>query len=253
MRHEEDEVSAALQALRVEDGSHVPVDDPVVAPSHRDPPSGMAGPGAQEGQETAPARSPGEASHLAGGASVAAEMETGAPHLVAEATCLSEGPGGTAGMKAEAPISVAAAACAPERAGAAGGTSAAPSEGGPRGMDQGQEAEKAEGGRVRTGYTSSASSGGEAYRLRGPLASTAVAGLEASLQLLRQAIVWPLQYAQEAARLGLQWPRGILLHGPPGCGKTSLVRAIAAEAGAVVHTVSASSIFGPYQGAVLAL
>ena len=44
----------------------------------------------------------------------------------------------------------------------------------------------------------------------------------------------------------MRWPRGVLLHGPPGVGKTAAVRAVAAEAGAVVHALSAADVFGSY-------
>lgn len=225
MRQEEDELSAALQALQVEDGGHVAVEHVVVEQSPGDPSAGLGSPTSGEERGTNPVRVRENAAHLAGGVAVAAGMNAEAPRVLG--ICLFEGDGTPAGDM-----------------------SAVPSDLGPCGTRQCQETEEAGSGRVQS---ASAPSRGEGYRLQGPLASTAVAGLEASLQLLRQAIVWPLQYAQEAAQLGLQWPRGILLHGPPGCGKTSLVRAIAAEAGAAVHLVSASSIFGPYQGAVLNL
>lgn len=47
------------------------------------------------------------------------------------------------------------------------------------------------------------------------------------MQALRELIAWPSQYAQEGAALGVAWPRGLLLHGPPGCGKTLMVQAVA--------------------------
>ena len=59
---------------------------------------------------------------------------------------------------------------------------------------------------------------------------------------------WPLLYAEEGAAIGIRWPKGILLHGPPGCGKTLVACSVAAEFGAEVHEVSAASVFGAYTG-----
>mmetsp|Transcript_38284 Transcript_38284/g.108230 ORF Transcript_38284/g.108230 Transcript_38284/m.108230 type:complete len:577 (+) Transcript_38284:1138-2868(+) len=85
-------------------------------------------------------------------------------------------------------------------------------------------------------------------RTGGPSASDKLAGMEHVLQALREVIGWPAQYASEAASLGVRWPSGLLLHGPPGTGKTAAVAAVAAECGAELHSVTASSIFGAFQG-----
>eukprot|EP00197_Chlamydomonas_leiostraca_P012740 CAMPEP_0202883912 /NCGR_PEP_ID=MMETSP1391-20130828/40168_1 /ASSEMBLY_ACC=CAM_ASM_000867 /TAXON_ID=1034604 /ORGANISM="Chlamydomonas leiostraca, Strain SAG 11-49" /LENGTH=120 /DNA_ID=CAMNT_0049567009 /DNA_START=101 /DNA_END=459 /DNA_ORIENTATION=- len=82
----------------------------------------------------------------------------------------------------------------------------------------------------------------------GGSASAKVAGGGPAMAALRELIVWPVKYAQQAAALGLSWPRGILLHGPPGCGKTLMVQAVAEECGAALHVVAAGDVFGAYMG-----
>ncbi|GMH34461.1 hypothetical protein BSKO_02295 [Bryopsis sp. KO-2023] len=79
-------------------------------------------------------------------------------------------------------------------------------------------------------------------------AENKVAGGEESLRTLRELIVWPEVYREEAKCLGVEWPRGLLLHGPPGCGKTLMVQAVCEEAGAAVHSLTASDVFGAYVG-----
>ena len=49
-------------------------------------------------------------------------------------------------------------------------------------------------------------------------------GDELVLQQLREILVWPGRYGKQGTQLGLRWPRGCLLHGPPGVGKTLLVQ-----------------------------
>jgi len=63
-----------------------------------------------------------------------------------------------------------------------------------------------------------------------------------------QCIEWPLKYPDAYAALGLRLPRGVLLHGPPGCAKTSLVRAAAASCHVNFLAISGAQLYSPYLG-----
>ncbi|XP_015581989.2 cell division control protein 48 homolog B isoform X1 [Ricinus communis] len=79
-------------------------------------------------------------------------------------------------------------------------------------------------------------------------AEEAIAGNQAALEALRELILFPILYSHEAKRLGLKWPRGLLLYGPPGTGKTSLVRAVVRECGAHLVVISPHSVHKAYAG-----
>ena len=83
---------------------------------------------------------------------------------------------------------------------------------------------------------------------KNPSASERIAGADEALQTLRECVVWPTRYAADAAALGASFPRGVLLHGPPGVGKTASAVAVAREAGAKLVALSAGDVFGPYAG-----
>ena len=83
---------------------------------------------------------------------------------------------------------------------------------------------------------------------KNPSASERIAGADEALQTLRECVVWPARYAEDAATLGASFPRGVLLHGPPGVGKTASAVAVAREAGAKLVALSAGDVFGPYAG-----
>jgi len=65
---------------------------------------------------------------------------------------------------------------------------------------------------------------------------------------LTEAVLWPLQYPDTFARLGVTAPRGVLLYGPPGCGKTFLVRAIAGSGQANVLSVKGAELLSKWVG-----
>ena len=69
---------------------------------------------------------------------------------------------------------------------------------------------------------------------------TDVGGLDSQVRELKEAIEWPLKFKESFSRLGISPPRGILLFGPPGCGKTLLAKAVATES-----EVNFISIKGP--------
>ena len=62
---------------------------------------------------------------------------------------------------------------------------------------------------------------------------------------------WPLLYEAEGRSLGIQWPTGLLIHGPAGCGKTTLVHSVAKDFGFTVRTITPASVYGAYTGTPL--
>jgi SpoVK/Ycf46/Vps4 family AAA+-type ATPase len=62
-------------------------------------------------------------------------------------------------------------------------------------------------------------------------------------QALRQAIEWPRTWKEAFKALGLSPPRGVLLHGPPGCAKTTLARAAAGSAGVAFLSLSPADVY----------
>jgi transitional endoplasmic reticulum ATPase len=67
-------------------------------------------------------------------------------------------------------------------------------------------------------------------------------------QALTEAVLWPLRHPDSFARLGIEPPRGVLLYGPPGCGKTFLVRALASSGQLSVHSVKGAELMDKWVG-----
>lgn len=75
-----------------------------------------------------------------------------------------------------------------------------------------------------------------------------VGGLEPHLQELKELCEYPLRHPEIYAHLGVEPPRGVLLHGPPGCGKTLLAHAIAGELGVPFFKIAAPEIVSGMSG-----
>jgi transitional endoplasmic reticulum ATPase len=75
-----------------------------------------------------------------------------------------------------------------------------------------------------------------------------VGGLEAIKQQLIEAVEWPLKHAALFADAGIRPPKGLLLSGPPGCGKTLLAKAVASETQANFLSVKGPALMSKYVG-----
>ncbi|WP_051179574.1 AAA family ATPase [Nocardia concava] len=67
-------------------------------------------------------------------------------------------------------------------------------------------------------------------------------------QALTETVLWPLEHPDSFQRLGIEPPRGVLLYGPPGCGKTFLVRALAGSGRLSVHAVKGAELMDKWVG-----
>jgi len=76
-----------------------------------------------------------------------------------------------------------------------------------------------------------------------------VGDMDVTKQALTEAVLWPLRHPDTFARLGIDPPRGVLLYGPPGCGKTFLVRALASSGRLSVHAVKGAELMDKWVGA----
>jgi len=75
-----------------------------------------------------------------------------------------------------------------------------------------------------------------------------IGGLKSQLQRIREMIELPLRYPEVFERLGIDAPKGVLLYGPPGCGKTLIARAIAHETEANFFSISGPEIIHKFYG-----
>ncbi|MWG33943.1 AAA family ATPase [Halomarina oriensis] len=75
-----------------------------------------------------------------------------------------------------------------------------------------------------------------------------IGGLDEELELIREMVELPLSEPDLFRRLGVDPPRGVLLHGPPGTGKTLIAKAVANEVSANFFTISGPEVVSKYKG-----
>ncbi|MCS6767623.1 MAG: CDC48 family AAA ATPase [Candidatus Nitrosocaldus sp.] len=75
-----------------------------------------------------------------------------------------------------------------------------------------------------------------------------IGGLRAQIERLREIVELPLKHPEVFQRLGIEPPKGILLYGPPGCGKTLIAKALASEAEANFYSINGPEIMNKYYG-----
>ncbi len=73
-------------------------------------------------------------------------------------------------------------------------------------------------------------------------------GLHEEVQKVREMIELPLKHPELFERLGIDPPKGILLHGPPGTGKTLLAKAVANESGARFFVINGPEVMSKFYG-----
>jgi transitional endoplasmic reticulum ATPase len=76
-----------------------------------------------------------------------------------------------------------------------------------------------------------------------------IGGLRREIRRIREMIELPLRYPEVFERLGIDPPKGVLLHGPPGCGKTLIARAVAHETSAHFLHVNGPEVIDKWYGA----
>lgn len=75
-----------------------------------------------------------------------------------------------------------------------------------------------------------------------------IGGMDKAKRRMKELVDWPLNLPDAYKRLGMDPPKGILVHGPSGVGKTMLVQAAARESGAYLKTIHGPEVSGPYTG-----
>ncbi len=75
-----------------------------------------------------------------------------------------------------------------------------------------------------------------------------IGGLKDELERVKEMIQLPIKHPKIFNRLGIDPPKGVLLHGPPGTGKTLIAKAVANESGASFYTINGPEIMSKFYG-----
>ncbi len=75
-----------------------------------------------------------------------------------------------------------------------------------------------------------------------------IGGLRREVQRVREIVELPLRFPEVFARLGIDAPKGVMLYGPPGCGKTLIARAVAHETDVSFFSINGPEIIGKFYG-----
>jgi transitional endoplasmic reticulum ATPase len=75
-----------------------------------------------------------------------------------------------------------------------------------------------------------------------------IGGLGSAIEQVREMVELPLRHPELFQRLGIDPPKGVILHGPPGTGKTLLARAVANESEASFFSIAGPEIMGSHYG-----
>ncbi|MEM3763078.1 MAG: AAA family ATPase, partial [Desulfurococcaceae archaeon] len=75
-----------------------------------------------------------------------------------------------------------------------------------------------------------------------------IGGLDEQIREIREVVELPLKHPELFEEIGVEVPKGVLLYGPPGCGKTLLAKAVASEAGATFIAIVGSELVNKYIG-----
>ncbi len=89
---------------------------------------------------------------------------------------------------------------------------------------------------------------GEKYKSRHDVTFDEVGGLDESVRKVREIVQLPLKHPEIFYQLGIDPPRGVLLHGPSGTGKTLIAKAVAGETGCYFKGISGTEIMDKYYG-----